>query len=126
MKFYKLWYNFLNSNRDKTNVLYFIFFNDVIADVRDSFPPFLKAKDEYSKLKHEIVESIKTELLIDSTKLLDKRGDRIQESLDRCSESIWDLFTYEESKLKNADLNDWINCDDTLKAFLECDISNEG
>ena len=107
-------------------MLYFTLLNDVIVDVRDSFPPFPKAKDEYSKLKHEIVESIKTELLIDSTKLLDKRGDRIQESLDRCSESIWDLFTYEESKLKNADLNDWMNCDDTLKAFLEYDTSNEG
>ena len=110
----------------KIKLTYFIFLNDVIADVRDSFPPFPKAKDEYSKLKHEIVESIKKELLIDSTKMLDKRGDRIQESLDRCSESIWDLFTYEESKLKNADLNDWVNCDDTLKAFLECDTANEG
>ena len=115
-----------NSNKDKNNIPYFIFLNDVISDIRDSFPPFNKAKDEYRKLKHEIVESIKTELLIDSTKLLDKRGDRIQESLDRCSESIWDLFTYEESKLKNADLNDWFNCDDTLKAFLERDTANEG
>ena len=32
----------------------------------------------------------------------------------------------EESKLKNADLNDWVNCDDTLKAFLERDTANEG
>ena len=107
-------------------MLYFTLLNDVIVDVRDSFPPFPKAKDEYRKLKHEIAESIKKELLIDSTKMLDKRGDRIQESLDRCSESIWDLFTYEESKLKNADLNDWINCDDTLKAILQCETANEG
>ena len=114
------------NNTTKISFACYIFVNDVISDIRDSFPPFHKAKDEYRKLKHEIAESIKKELLIESTKMLDKRGDRIQESLDRCSESIWDLFTYEESKLNNADLNDWVNCDDTLKAFLECDTANEG
>ena len=114
------------NNTSNISFACYIFLNDIISDIRDSFPPFHKAKDEYGKLKHEIAESIKKELLIESTKMLDKRGDRIQESLDRCSESIWDLFTYEESKLKNADLNDWVNCDDTLKAFLERDTANEG
>ena len=96
------------------------YMNSYYKGLKDFYLPLRSADKEYSILRHEIVDSIRKELLLHHTKTSMKRSARIQEVLDNHSRKIFEVFEYEKSQRNNGSLNDWISDDNAINNFFSC------